>query len=175
MFIFILSSNPYPKRKEQNLKRRLTEWFVRPIVRRWDNYRSLVVWARCVDNYNYWYNRDRDHYRNYRPPTIRQFYSQRKFKMHSMDSESLLSAKLENLTEFEEETNRIEGESNRGQSTLVGNFVFWKQFLLKYIFWNQFFHFYWHFFLSTICLIQLGEIFEIVSLPFHFIFVYSEN
>ena len=56
--------------------------------------------------------------------------------MHSVNSESLLSDKLANFAEFEEETDRIiDGESNRGQSTLVGNnFVFWKQFLLKYIF-----------------------------------------
>ena len=65
--------------------------FVRPIVHRWDH----------------WY---------YRPPTAQQFYSRKTRKrldfIASVNNESLLSEKLDNFAEFEEEAKeRIERES----------------------------------------------------------------
>ena len=102
----IVCSYSYSTRREKrSLRQRLTRWFVRPIVRRWDNL-------------------------YYRPPTAQQFYSRRKGKSYdfiaSVNNESLLSEKLDNFAEFEDETKRIASASyhGQGQSTLVGKFVF---------------------------------------------------
>ena len=114
----IVCSSAYPTRGQRSLGQRLTRWFVRPIVRpivhRWDR----------------WY---------YRPPTAHQFYSRKTNKRYdflaSVNSELLLLDRLENLQEFEEEVTRIDGASNRGQSTLVkilfAENMFSKIFFLK--------------------------------------------
>ena len=117
----IVCSSAYPTRGRRSLGQRLTRWFVRPIVRpivrRWDR----------------WY---------YRPPTAHQFYSRKTNKRYdflaSANSELLLLDKLENLQEFEEETKRIDGASNRGQSTLV-KILFAENMFAKIFFLNQFF------------------------------------
>ena len=105
----IVCSYSYSTRREKrSLRQRLTRWFVRPIVRRWDH----------------WY---------YRPPTAQQFYSRKTRKRFdfiastSVNNESLLSDKLDNVAEFEEEAKeRIARASyhGQGQSTLVGKFIF---------------------------------------------------